>query len=184
MITDYAQTRHGTITSVTVTSDLSGTIYYHWYRDGVHVAATESATYWFVLQDQESLRIEVFDTNDADFDPIANAPDGWPARRTIWWVRSTATDVHHYRVDQKLGAGAWSQIAVVYPETDIWSYSVVTPRLTDLSSYTWRIVPVDAAGNDGTALEIGTEKIVRTPDAPEFTVSFDSGTTKVTFAAA
>ena len=87
----------------------------------------------------------------------------------------------YYRVEQKLGAGDWETLRIVPQVADQWAYSLLTDRLDDLSSYTWRVIPVDAAGNDGTAITIGAELIVRTPDAPDFTATFDSGTTKVTF---
>ena len=61
---------------------------------------------------------------------------------------------------------------------------MLTPRLDDLSTYTWRVIPVNTAGNDGTALTIGPELIVRTPDAPNIEIVFDSGTTRVTFSEA
>jgi hypothetical protein len=63
-----------------------------------------------------------------------------------------------------------------------WSYSWATGRLTDLTQYAWRIVPVDGDGNDGTPLALPLETIVRVPDAPSFGVSVAAGI--VTFAAA
>jgi len=181
-ITAYTLTRLGEVTTVTVTSDLAGTIYYHWYTDGCYVGGGQSASRSFYLGLSDQTRVEVVDTNDADFDPVAGAPAGWPARRTLWWVRSIEADVASYRVEQKLGAGDWSTLAIVHDRPEAWDYAVMTDRLDDLSDYTWRVVPVDAAGNDGTPFTIGPEQIVRTPDAPNFTITFDAGTTKVTFA--
>ncbi len=181
MITSYQTTRLGNVTTVTVTSDLSGTVYYHWYIDGAYVASTSVPMRAFHLADGDQVRIEVIDTNDPAFDPIAGAPTGWPARRTIWWVRSVDADVEQYRVEQKKDAGDWSAVATVFAVDGQWSYRLLSDRLCDLADYTWRVVPVDAAGNDGTPIEIGPETIVRTPDAPNFAISFDENTTKVTF---
>lgn len=183
-ITSYQQQRFGTVIIVTVTSDLSGTIYYHWYIDGAFIASTQSPTRSFILEAGDQVRIEVNDTNDADYDPVANAPDGYPARRTIWWIRSTDDDVANYRVEQKKGEGDWTSIGIVRRNGATWAYSLLSPRLDDLSAYQWRVTPVDEAGNDGTAKTVQSEDVVRTPDAPDFTATFDSGTTKVTFAEA
>ena len=104
------------------------------------------------------------------------------ARRELWWTRSTESDVAFYRVKQQRAAAGLATIAEP-PATDEWSYRTTTPRLDDLTNYDWEILPVDAAGNEGTALVIQQEQVVRTPDAPDFTVSFDGGTTRVTFTA-
>jgi len=185
-ITSYTQQQFGTLTVVTVVSDLSGTIYYHWYIDGAYIASTQSPTRGFTFEAGDEVRIEINDTNDADYDPIANAPAGYPAKRTIDWIRSLDDDVVSYRVEQKKRAVEWVSIGTVRRNGEAWSdgYALLSPRLDDLSTYDWRIVPIDAAGNDGTATGLDSEDVVRTPDAPDFTISFDEGTTKVTFAAA
>jgi hypothetical protein len=61
---------------------------------------------------------------------------------------------------------------------------VTTPRLDDLTTYTWRVIPIDAVGNEGTPLEIESESVVRRPDPPAFTATFDDGTSTVEFAEA
>ena len=162
-------------------SGLGGTVYYHWYVDGCFIAAGTSNSRTFFLARDDQVRIDIQDTNDADYDSIANAPTDDPARRSLWWCRSLATDIDHYRVEQKKGAGAWETIGIVHHVADRWSYELLSPRLDDLADYTWRMVPVDAAGNDGTTIEFGPERIVRRPDAPDFGVAFDDATTKVTF---
>ena len=60
----------------------------------------------------------------------------------------------------------------------------VTPRLEDLATYTWRVTPYDQAGNAGTALTIGPEKVVRRPDAPRWAWAFNDSTQRATFSAA
>ena len=176
---DQVQDQEATI--VTATSDLSGTIFYHWYMDGAFIATTEIASYAFYLLDDEQVRIDVIDTNDATFDPIANAPAGFPARRSIVWQPSLEGTARTYDVQQKLGAGAYETIGLIPHRPGTWRYRLLTPRLTDLSSYTWKVDALDAAGEVLGTEELDAETIVRTPDSPEFTVSFDEGTTKVTF---
>lgn len=186
-ITSYIVTRLATATIVRVASDLSGTIFYHWYIHGAYVSLTMGTERGFTLADQERARIEVHDTNDPDYDAVANAPDGYPARRTIFWLRSSGWGLEpegRYRLEQKKGAGSWVAIGEVRQTAESWSFRMVTPVLDDLSTYTWRIISIDLAGNDGTALELDSEYVVRTPDAPDYTATFDPGTTKVAFAAA
>lgn len=177
----YSVIRSEYVTTVTVTSDRPPTVYYHWYVDGVFIASTRSPTRSFRLSQSEQVRIEVRATRNPYYDPLSDPPVAWPARRSLWWVRSTDSTVSYYRVEEKLGAGDWETLRIVPQVADQWAYSLLTDRLDDLSSYTWRVIPVDAAGNDGTPITIGAELIVRTPDAPDFTATFDSGTTKVTF---
>ena len=190
-ITGYTQTRAGNITRVTVTSDLSppagGVIYYHWYLDGGYQGVTRSSSTTssktFMLDQSEHVRIVCQDSLDANYDAIANAPVGYPARRTIEWVRSVDPAVARYLVTQIVGVDI-DQVANLPALSGRWQYRFVTPPLADLTSYTWRIAGYDAAGNAGNWKQVGAEKIVHTPNAPRFTVSFDAGTTRVTFAEA
>jgi len=182
-VTGYSQVRSGGVTTVTVTSDLTGTVYLHWYLDGAWVGVTASPARSFQLAQGEQVRIEVRDTNDPAFDAVANAPSGYPARRTLWWTRSTDSDVDHYLVKESQDGGAWSTLGIVQ-QGDAWTHQFLTGRLVDLATYSWRIVPVDAAGNEGDAIEVGPELVVRRPDSPAFSVTFNSPATTVTFAAA
>lgn len=174
----------GNEVTVEVTSTLSGTVYFHWYLDGIWQGRTLSGRRMFYLDAGDQARVDVLDTNDAQFDAVANAPTQYPARRLIWWVRSLAADVDHYRVEQKKAGGSWEAVAIVSHREDRWDYSVISERLDDLTQYTWRVVPVDVAGNDGDPVTIGPEQIVRRPDAPNFEITYDSGTRKITFSEA
>lgn len=185
MITAYRTTRAGQTTTVRVTSNLAGTVFYHWYLDGAWIGRTTSPEKSFVLDLSDQARVDVVDVNDPDFDPLKNPPAGYPARRSLFFLRSTDEDVETYRVEQQKDGGAWTTVAILHHDPRAWSYQVLTDRLPDLSSYSWRVIPVDRAGNDGTALSLGSaEKVVRTPDAPNFTATFNAGATTVTFAVA
>lgn len=181
---EYSVTRLGNVTEVTVTSQLLEVVTYHWYLDGVYMGATSSPTFAFHVEDDEQAIVEVIDDPGSDFDPILQAPVHFPSRRTLWWIRSLDSDIDHYRVEEKIGAGAWATLELVPHNEDRWDYSVVTGRLDDLTIYQHRVYPVDAAGNDGTVISLHTGTIVRSPDSVNFTATFDEGTTKVTFAAA
>jgi len=183
-ITAYSQQQVGNVTIVTVTSGLSGTIYYHWYLDGLWQGVTQAPSKSFVLGVGKQARIEVNDTNDVDYDGPANAPTAYPAVRTLTWIRSLASDVACYRVEQQQDGGDWNTIGTVQRNGAQWEYRFTTPALDDLSTYDWRVYPIDETGNDGTVLNLDGELIVRTPDSPDYTVTFDSGTTKVAFAEA
>lgn len=181
-ITGESQTRSGNTTFVTVVSSLSGTIYYHWYIDKSYVGMTTAPTRAFVLLAGDQVVIDCIDTNDADFDPITDGPSGFPcsARRSIVFYRSLATDIDKYRVESRKNAGSWTAIGTVADDPRRWEYTLLSPRLDDLAAYEFRVVPIDQAGNDGTPVALASEKIVRTPDAPTFSLAFDAGTTKVT----
>jgi len=183
-ITNYEIIRAGRSTRVIVTSDLGGTVFYHWYLDGVYVGRTELPEYCLFLDVGEQVVLVCQDTADADYDPIANAPAGYPARRLIYWVRSLATDLDYYQVEQKPSGGEWTNIGRAAHDPQRWDYWLLTPRLADLTSHQWRVVPIDRAGREGTTIAIDAMTVVRTPDAPGFAISYDAGTDKVTYTAA
>ncbi len=180
-ITAYNVERLENVSEVTVTSSLSGTIYFHWWLDGLYQGASTSASRAFFTDVAQQARIEVVDSNDADFDWAANAPAAYPPRRSLWWVRSLDSDVAHYKIEQQQDGGDWETLGYVTHRRETWSYFFTTDRLDDLAEYSWRVTPIDAAGNAGTAVTIDSEKIVRTPDAPSFAVAFDEGTSRVEF---
>ncbi len=191
MITAYSQTRIGNATVVTVTSDRGEPVlYYHWYVDGVWVGSTTAPERAFYLDSGDEATILCLDTADPAFDGAAagamggGAAPGWSARRSIWWVRSAATDVAYYRVDQSKAGGAWAEIGRIPADETRWDYSLLTSRLDDLTEYAWRVVPVDMAGNDGTALALDAETVVRTPDSPDYAIAFSAETTRVTWSEA
>lgn len=184
-ITAASVMRYGQMTEVRVTSDLSADpVYYHWFNHGAYLGRTTTPMVTVSPQAGEQLRVAVIDTTDPDYDPIANAPDGYPARRTIKWHTSQASDVSHYHVEENEDAGGWTKIGTVAHDGKTWQYTFTTLPLTDLASYQFRVKAVDTAGNEGTALTLAAATVVRTPDAPAFALSFDEGTTKVTISAA
>ena len=183
-ITSYSQKRFGALVEVTVTSGLSGTIWYHWYVDGQYVGVTVGPARSFHLGVDEQARVVCVDTTDADYDPYGSPPDRYPPRRLVWWIRSLASDVAKYRVEQKQGSGDWERIGEVHHQAGRWSYQLLTGRLEDLADYQFRVVAVDHAGNDATPVSIHAERVVRVPDAPAFELTFNVGPPTVTFSAA
>lgn len=190
-ITSTTSTRMGSTSTVTVTTDLTGLVYFHWYIDGEYVGMSQSSTgsssRTFAVDPDGQLYLEVQDTTDAAYDPIDNAPAGYPARRTLEWIRSfplAANPIAHYRIEQSKNANPYTTLALVAHDERKWSYRFVVTGLTDLAYYQFRIVPVGANGNDGDALVLSREQMVRHPDAPNFSATFNAGARTVTIGAA
>ncbi len=176
------QTRQLGVTFVTVVSALEGVVYYHWYIDGAYIGQTLTGRRSFALNDSDQVRIVAIDTTDVDFDAIANAPAGYPARRTLNWIQSSDPTFVSYVIRQRREAEA--KIDLATKAQDVWHHELLTPRLDDLTDYSWFVYPVNAAGNEGDPLLLSPDEIVRTPDAPNWSFTFDAGTDRVTFAAA
>jgi len=99
----------------------------------------------------------------------------WPARLTLSWHR--VADAEYYRIDEYVDA-AWTERAR-RTDTDATDYTWTTRVLEDETDHNFRIVPVDAAGNDGTAEEL-TAYMVRVPDVPSVSGLFSAGTLTIT----
>jgi hypothetical protein len=175
--TTLSAVRIGEVTQVSVATDLVGVVAYHWYLDGSYLGATTETLKSFFLAKGQQARIECVPTDDADYDPYAAAQH--PASRLLFWVRSI-DEVEYYRIDQRVNGGDWQVLRIVYPQPGDWSFRHFTEALQDLAEYSWRIVPVDQAGNDGTPIVVGPEMIVRVPEAPSVTAEFDPETLTVT----
>ena len=185
-ITFTTAVRIGAITLVTVTSSLTGTVYFHWYLDGAYVGFTTSGQHSFQLPEDGLARVEVVDTNDAAFDPLAAPPAFFPARFTIHWVRSLSTDVKEYLVEWRTGGvGDWTTMARIPHDDEAWDYAVLSHRLDDVAYYEFRVSSIDRAGNVGAvAIETEGQNVYRVPDAPTWGFAWNAGTQRVTYAAA
>lgn len=178
---EYTTTRTGNVLTVTAVTKLTGDLFYHWYIDGNYIDTTRANQKSFVVEALDQIQVEAIIVNHDGFDVIANAPAGYPARVTLHWVRSIDPNIKRYRIEQQKEAEGFAAIGVVTHADSTWYYTFLTPRLETHTNYDWQIVPVDLAGNDGTPLSIPQQKIVRTPDAPNFTIDYASGNQRVTF---
>jgi hypothetical protein len=178
----YSTVQIDDVTEVTVATSMTDVVYYCWYVDDAYVGKTASPTRSFQVESGEHLRVTCIPTDDEDFDPVQNAPDGFPGKRTLWWCRSLDSAVAQYRIDQKSGDGDWAELATLSAVDGQWAYSFTTDTLDDCTSYTWRVVPINADGVEGTALTIGPETIIRYPDAPDFSATFDANSQTLAFA--
>lgn len=161
--------------------------FFHWYLDGVWAGRTNVPENTFYLAAGETVEVALVATSDAAFDPHAAPPIGYPARRRIEWTRSGDTVIDHYRLEFATGQGApaanaWTAFADHLPDTGLWLQSALTPQLDDDEWYWFRVVPVNAAGNDGTVTTIGPLRSVRRPAPPDVDVSFDDATQLATYA--
>lgn len=181
--TAFTQTRQGNTTLVTVTPILTGTVFYFWYLDGIYSGLSLAPQKTFVLLHGTQSRLECVQTLDADFDPLDNAPPGYPAFRTLTFARSGDPTIARYEIQQQANGGSWTTIGYVRDNPAQWMYSFRTPRLTDLTTYAWQVIPISQSGNAGAAVSLSTEYVVRTPDAPFYSLSFNAGTSTVTIAA-
>jgi len=114
-------------------------------------------------------------------DPAAAPSPVYPARLLFGWAHQP--DAVAYTVSEYTG-GAWVERATVWPASagaDWCEY--LTAALDDGLAARWKIVPVDAAGNSGAAVEF-LALIVRQPDAPDVTLAYSESTRKVTITAA
>lgn len=178
-ITSESVTRIGEISLVEVVSSLSGTIYYHWYREGAWVGMTTEPRKYFRLEPGDEERIICQDTNDAAYDPVANAPVGYPARRSLFWTQPLLGNVRTFKVQEKKAAGDWTDRATIRAAG--WAYSWLSARLDDLTEYTHRVLGVDEAGNEGPPLALDTALVVRRPDGVNFVYVYHVGPNQFAF---
>lgn len=185
MTVSIEQSRLGPLVEVIATSDEVPPVWFHWWIDGVYCGATggdgstqSGRTFHVGLDGQE--RIQVIDSTSESVDPATLGADAYPARRSLWFLRSLETGVDRYRIEQQQDGGQWTIIGRLTAREDAWAYTFGSGRLDDLSDYAWRAIPIDACGNDGTPISIASQTIVRPPDAPRFEASFDVGTARVT----
>jgi len=117
--------------------------------------------------------LEVLDAAPESLDPA------YPSRAHLGWygVDGAAS----YRVEEYVGA-AWTERKPLNAE-DADFFVFRTRVLEDSTVHQWRVVPVGANGNEGTPLT-WSFLMVRRPDPPDVTFSYDEGTGEVTVASA
>lgn len=171
---------------ITADSFLSGDIYYYWYQDGAYIGSRLNInTYTFRVPDGEQARIDCLDTNNADFDPLAHAPDGFPARRNLYWPQAcgdNSDDIDYYLVQEKIDGGSWTDMGHRKHHDSVWTYQLLTGRYDTESSVEWQVIAYDLAGNAGTPFALGAEEIWRTEDGPDFNITYNTTPDTVTFA--
>jgi hypothetical protein len=173
-VTISTQSIDGT-TVVTATSTLSPPVYYAWWLNGIFLGLSTSNTWTFRPDAGEQLFVEVVEGNSPDYDPATKPMLAAPARRLLQWIRSLDATCAAYQVQQNENSHGWTTIATINADPLTWQYSFTTQPLDDLARYQFRVLPLDAAGRAGTPIAIPAELIVRTPNAPTFSVNVAAG---------
>jgi hypothetical protein len=169
---------------VSVTTSLTGTVYYNWYRNGRFAGVTVRPERKFHVGAGEQIEVDCIATRWRGFAAARHAPQSYHGRRRLEWLRSADSDVDHYLVQYQKDAGGWSTFRTVKHKAGQWSYAASTPTLDDGSTYDFRVIPVDTSSLEGTALSLDSLLVVRHPDVTDYAVSWSSGTGQVTFSAA
>jgi len=170
----------GPLVTVRVASSFTpGTAYFHWWEDGIYVGVTRVPERTFIVEPGQQIRVSVQDTTDPGYDVVANAPTVLPRRRVLSWVRSTATDVASYEVLQQVDGGQFARIGTVPVVAGQWAYEFLTDVVPDLSAVVWAVRAVDEAGLQGATVATSSEAVVRSPDAPDYVISYAAN--RVTF---
>jgi hypothetical protein len=157
---------------VSWTSTLSPCTYYV-YLDGVLASAQTAETFTVnVAPGQPAPMLEVL---DAAGDPSP----AFPNYLALGWLRDA--DAYAYQIEEYV-ASVWTLRETILATVLPWQ-TYFTAALADCVTAQWRVKPVDAAGNIGTAVEF-TALIVRYPDVPAVDFSYSAATGKVTISAA
>lgn len=148
-------------------SDLAGDVTFYLWRDGLLVLTTALGSTIVSVGAGESPVFEVFD--DAG-DVPADAHPRWMMLQ--WYGQGDTTD--EYRVQQFVGA-AWTDVATVR-ESGLSVYSWRSPTLADSTTHQFRVVPLGANGNLGTAAEL-VALVVGYPDVPAVGYAYNGAAT-------
>ncbi len=144
---------------------------YSVYRDGVLIHTTDLTAY--TVPGIDGSLYEVFDDNT---EPSAGFP---PYIVLAWYASSGATS---YLVQQYVSA-AWATVATISAGSDTY-FRWESGTLNDDTVHQFRVVPVGANGNSGTAQTFNTLMVRRpTPPAAEYVYN-GSGTPTVTISEA
>jgi len=149
-------------------SDLANPLFYIW-RDGRLMDTTMALEYTLYVSSGEQLVLEVFDSADDV------ASDAFPGKITLGWY--PVADTAHYIIERLVNA-VWVQKKQVN-DTGLGFYQWQSDYLEDVTTHEFRIVPYGDNGNAGTALSFAVF-MVRLPDVPDVSFSYDDSTNKVT----
>jgi hypothetical protein len=173
-ITSLTCTRTGPSSArLTFTSSLATPTFYVW-RDGRLLGATENGFWDVLVMAGEYPVFEVFD--DAATPPLSRFPD----HVDVQWFTGGAL-VAHYLVEQLVDA-AWLLRARI-AESGKGYYHWLSPRLADDTTYQFRVKAVSTIGAESLAASL-TILLVRVPDPPAVTFTYDADTGLVTLSAA
>ena len=174
-VTITAQYRIGPTTwRIEVASTLGDPTFY-WYVDGILIDSSNQPFRTFEIGAGEQGQIEILD------DPDATPSAVYPGRVLLTWHPDPANaDIENWRVDEYVD-GDWTE-RITTPATQ-WGQEWTSRYLEDNSTHRFRVVPLGANSIEGVAREFSV-LMVRLPDLPDVTYSYDDGTGAVTATAA
>jgi hypothetical protein len=176
-ITTRTMQQIGDVAFAACTSSLPNPTYY-WFVDGIFRTKTTVPRYVVTVPAGAYHAVDVIDSTDSAYDPYAAETEQGAARRMVF-TPVAGTDATSWRVQQQPSGGDWSTVRTVHVRDGVHTYEVITPRLDDGATYTWRAVPYDAAGNDGTPVTVHTEAVVRKPEPVYWTGLYSSGSNSI-----
>jgi len=142
------------------------------YLDGELFATTAATHLDLYVEPGSSPVLEVVDDGAA-------ASQAFPGRLRLQWGREDDTD--HYLIEEVVDA-AWTERARVRDDGRQY-FHWLTRWLEDSTSHQFRVTPIGTNGNAGTAVAF-TCLMVRHPDPPDVSMSYDEGTGDLTVSAA
>lgn len=128
---------------------------------------TSTDGYWqFDLQvsDGQQQYVQVID------DAVSREDYAYPGQMTLAWQGKAGAA--SYRIDEFVGSDWVAQFTV--QDRGEGAFTYLTHWLNDATTYQFRVMPIGADGNDGTALEFEFD-FVRHPDVPNVTYPVDAG---------
>jgi hypothetical protein len=146
---------------------------YRIYVDGVHVKTTYQRRYPLHVDTE----LPVVDVLTAEEDPTLE--DARSARIILTWWPSPLAVI--YRVEQYIDY-MWVTLAEI-PDRGEAFFEFVTEPLADDTQHQFKVIPIHASGAEKPELLI-THQMVRAPDPPDVTVTYQDGSGKVTIAEA
>lgn len=154
---------------ITYESDLTSTdapVFYI-YVDGAFVARTRATTHILHIPRGEAPTIEIADS------PVTT-PASVPGKAELAWYAVTGAVA--YRVEEYVDS-AWVARATIRDTNAVRGHYQWRSRfLEDATEHQFRIIPIDAGGNEGTA-RTHTILMVRRPDPPVVTVAYNGSAT-------
>ena len=145
---------------------------FHIYVDGFLQGKTQDTRYLLQLEDGGHAIVDILD--DANESP----PRRYPARWLINW-QGTDDTTDHYRIEEELPGPMWTLRRKVHHVQGRTSYQFLTRFLEDVTTHSFRIIPVGINGNQGTALTL-SHFMVREPDIPQVSTAYTPGTRTLT----
>lgn len=163
---------------VSWTSTETAPVTFRVFRDGQQISSftspDQSGEITVSVPPGEHVVIDVLDT-------ASQVPAKvFPARMTVHW--ESVSDAVKYRVEEFV-ASVWTLRQEIV-DSGAGAYTWLSRDLEDVTTHQFRVIPVDAADNQGTALTFST-LMVRYPAPPDVTFSYDgAGPKTVTISAA